>query len=111
MFSASPKPRVPAATLAEVLAQAVAGDEGRAHPPGGQEAQGRHADRENGRLGVFGQRQRVLGALEAQLAERLSERGIGLSERIPANRKRLREGLSHADLLRALSREDEGNHW
>ena len=98
--------------VGRVLAEAVAGDERRADSPCDVEQPARgDADREDRRLRVLGQRQLILGPFEAQAAERLAERGVGLGERLAADRKRVGERLAHADLLRTLSGKDEGDHW
>ena len=76
-----------------------------------EQAAGRDADRKDGGLRVLGQRELVVRAFEAERAQRLAERGIGFGKRLAADWKGVGERLAHADLLRALSRKDECNHW
>ncbi len=64
-----------------------------------------------GRLGVFGQRELILGTVENDAAERLAERDVGLRDGLAADRIGVGERPAHADLLRALSRKDERDHW
>ena len=52
----------------------------------------------------------VLRTVEDDAAERLAERRVRLLEGLAANRKRLRQGAAHADLLCPLSWKEEGNH-
>src|SRR5207247_5211470 len=49
--------------------------------------------------------------LETDAAQRLAERRVCLGERVAAQRKRVCQRLAHADLLRALTREDECDQW
>ena len=51
----------------------------------------------------------VLGPFEAETAERLAERRVGLVEGLAADRKGVGERLAHADLLRSLAGKDEGD--
>ena len=99
---------MPAATLAEVLAETVAGDERGLVALRHEQAARGDADAEERRLRVLGERQLILGAFEAQPAERLAQCGVRFGERLAADRKRLGERPAHADLLRTLSGKDEG---
>ncbi len=69
-----------------------------------------NAHGENRRLRVLGERQRVGGAVEDQIAQRLAERGVGFVEHLAALRELLGERLAHADGLRALSGKKKCNH-
>jgi hypothetical protein len=69
------------------------------------------ADREDRRLGVLGERELILGAVENDAAQRLAERGVGLGERLTAERLGVGQRAAHADLLRTLAGKEEGDHW
>ena len=68
------------------------------------------ADGEDRGLRVLGEQQLLFGPFEAQAAQRLAERLVGLGERLAADRKRLGELLAHADFLGALTGKHTGNH-
>ena len=93
-----------------ILAEAVAGDDAGMNAARRQHASRGGADGQDGRLGVFRQRQLVLGPVEAQAGQRPAERGVGLVERRPRFGKRLGQRPSHADFLRSLSGKQKGNH-
>ena len=65
--------------------------------------------REQGRLGVDRQVELVGGSLEGQAADRLAERGVGFGEDGRGGRRGGGQGLAHADRLRPLAGEDEGD--
>jgi hypothetical protein len=94
----------------------VTGHERRRHASGFEHAQRGDADRQHGGLGVLGERQLVLGPLEAQARERLKvgpctgKSGVGFGKRRARLGKRLGEGPAHADPLRSLPWKHEGNH-
>ena len=93
-----------------VLAERVARRRRRARAPvaRSQHAQRRDAGGQDRRLRVGGERQLLLGPLEAELRQREAERGVGLVEHRRAPRARRRASArAHADLLRALAREQE----
>ncbi len=93
-----------------VLAETVPGHERRRHASGRQRAPDRHADGEDRRLRVLGEHEPILGPVEAQAAQGLAQRGIGLGHGGPALGIRLGPGLAHADLLGPLPRKQECNH-
>jgi len=68
-----------------------------------------HRDRggQDRRLRVPGERQLVLGALEAELRDREAERGVGLLVRALGGLVGVREVAPHADALRALAGKQE----
>src|ERR1700720_1128467 len=63
----------------------------------------RHADGHDGGLGVFGEAQLLLGALETQPGNCKSKGLIGLCKRVGGDRKTLLELASHAYRLGTLS--------
>ena len=96
-----------------IFAERVAGDEGRVARNaksglGLERAKRRHARRHQRRLGVGGQRQFGLGALEHELRQVLRERRIDPVEHLARGRKRFGERLAHADRLRPLTRKHQG---
>ena len=92
--------------LTEAVARGICrGNAARRHRPARGDAHGQNCG-----LGVFGEQQLRLRTVETQAAERLAERIICLFERLPTDGERLSQGLAHPDFLRALTREDEGNH-
>ena len=100
-----------------VLAKAVSGDEGRARCRARQHAARRDAGGQDRRLRVLGQRQLILGPLEAeraqttQMAARRRVKAASASSNVGAGlREALGERLPHADLLRSLSGKDERDH-
>jgi hypothetical protein len=93
-----------------VFAQAVAGDEGGTNPLRCEQIRGGDARGENGRLSVLGQHQPIFGTVEAQAAQRLAERGVGLGKRVATDGEDIGERLPHPDRLRALSREEKRDH-
>ena len=108
--SASAKDNVPAATCAEYSprlwpAANDGGNAARRHCAADGDAHGQ--DR---RLRVFGEQQLRLWTLEAQAAQRLAKRIVGLVERLPTDRECIGQGLAHSDFLRALAGKDECNH-
>ena len=72
-----------------------------------QEFHGDPADQIDGRLGVLGAGQLILGSLEGDLAERVSEDLVGLAESGLGLWKRGGEVLAHADHLGSLSGEEK----
>ena len=103
----------PCGAQGRILAERVAGDEGRvarnAKPRLGLErAERRHARRHQRRLGVGGQGQFGLWALEHQSRKVLRERRIDAVEHFARGRKGFGEGLAHADRLRPLTRKHQG---
>ena len=95
-----------------VLAEAVARNErhGRRQPFGLEHAIRRDARRENRRLRVFRQHQRVFRPVPDQAAQRLAERLVRFGKHLPGRRKGLSQRAAHADLLRSLSWKHECNH-
>ena len=66
--------------------------------------------REDRGLGVVGEGELVLGALPHEAGERDAERVIDGGEGVARGGKPLGEILAHADLLRALAREEQDRH-
>ncbi len=68
--------------------------------------------RQEPRLRVLGEGERLGGALPQDFRELFAERGIDLGEDGPGRRKCIGERLAHADRLAALAGKDECNrHW
>src|SRR6185503_20782574 len=91
-----------------IFAQAVAGHPLRLHPPRGQGARGRDARGQDRGLGVRGELELVLRSFEAQPRQGEAQGAVGLVEYGAALGYGVVEGPPHADLLRSLAREDEG---
>ena len=106
--SASAKSSAPAATSARVLAERMAGDDGRRVvrlvQPG---AIAGDAGGEHHRLGVGGEVELILRTLADQPGDVDAERGRGLRERL-AHGRVIAPCVEHADGLRALTGKDEG---
>ena len=77
----------------------MARNESGEHAPGGQKPLGSDAHGQNGRLGILGQRELILGAFETETAERPSQGRIRFGKRLAADGKGLSQGFSHADFL------------
>ena len=92
-----------------IFAQAVAGHPGRPHPLVEDGAEAGDAGGEDRGLGVGGELQVGLRTVPAQLRDPVAEGVIGLVEGRLALRERLGQRAPHADLLRSLAREDEGD--
>ncbi len=96
-----------------VLAQRMAGDavaeiRELAAAPRLERAECGERGRHQRRLGVLGQTQPLLGPLEDQAAQRLSERLVDPFEHLARRRHRVMQRPAHADGLRPLTRKDEG---
>ena len=100
----------PGGHVRRILAEAVPRHEGGRESARREQPVGRDAHGENRRLRVLRQRELRLGALEADAAERLAERGIGFGKRLAADRERVGERAAHPDFLRSLSRKERGDH-
>ncbi len=76
-----------------------------------EHAHRRERDRHQRRLRVFGQRQRIRRTVPDDVAEPLAQRRIDFFENPPRRRKRLGQGLAHADGLTALAGKNKrGRH-
>jgi hypothetical protein len=92
-----------------ILAERVSGYERRMprHRKAGlglQHAQGGERDRHQGRLGIFGELKGFGGTVPDDGGQLLAERRVDLVENRAGSRKRLGQGLAHADRLGALPR-------
>jgi len=67
----------------------------------------RHADRHKRRLGILGQAQRIVRALEHQTAELLLQGVVDLLEHQARHRECLGEVAAHTDRLRPLAGKHE----
>ena len=76
---------------------------------GFQRAQCRERYRHQGRLGIFGQGELILGPLPHHLGQRLTERLIDLGKHGARRRVGLGELGAHADRLAPLPGKNEGN--
>ena len=110
MRTASAKAKVPAATCAEYSPRLCPATICGAHPARLEQPGRGDADRQDGRLGVLGEHEAVLGTVEAQLAERLAQRRIRLVKHRAALGVGLGQRATHADFLRALPWKHEGDH-
>ena len=99
---------MPGRNVRRMLAEAVAGGKCGAHALGVQLTPCRHADREDCRLGVFGEKELVFRSVETQPAQGLAQRIVCLAKRVPTHGKPLRERFSHTDFLGALAGKEEG---
>ena len=100
--TASSKPSAPAATRAEYSPRLWPAATAGSRP---SSAVGDRADDEQGRLGVPGQPQLLLGAFEAQARERKAEDLVGRVEEALGLLGVVVEALAHADGLGSLARE------
>ena len=86
------------------------GDERGREPARCQQPERGDADSQDRRLRVLGQDQLILRALEDHAAERLAQRRVRFVEGLTADRERIGKRLAHADLLRALTGKENGDH-
>jgi hypothetical protein len=93
-----------------ILTEAVARNNRRLDAAARQQALDRNRHRQDRRLGILGERQGVIGAVEDRAAERHAERLVGFREGLATDRERGGERLAHADALRALPWEYECKH-
>jgi hypothetical protein len=91
-----------------VFAEAVAGNVIGLAGFGLQDAVGGYGNGEQGRLGVFGLFEFVVGAFEAEAGEGKAEGVVGLFKALARGGKGLGEGTAHAGELGSLPREKEG---
>ncbi len=93
-----------------VLAEGVAGGEGGLEVAefSLQDAGSGDGDGEDGGLGVLGEFEGVVGAVEDELREREAEGVVGFFEDGAGGGEVVEEIAAHADRLRALTGEEEG---
>ena len=86
------------------LAEGVPCGQRRFHAVLGKNAAGRHARRENGRLGVLSEPQLFFRALEDQFGEGEAESLVGLGKGLGGDGETIPEFAAHANGLRTLPR-------
>src|SRR5262249_58275692 len=91
--------------------EAVAGQERGLEAALGAGGGGGHARREDARLRVRGERELAVGPLEHHAPQIEAERRVGVVEDRARGGRGVVERLAHADGLRALPGEQEGDHW
>ncbi len=75
-----------------------------------QDAQGRHAHGQNGRLGIGRQLQVLLGTVEAQSREIESESVVRLLEHLGGDLEIVSQLLPHSGVLRSLAGKNKTDH-